>query len=86
MRGLIGKSTSFLLNCYIFRPEDYFAEMAKTDEHMQKVRKNLMSKKAAQARTEKVRQLREQKKIAKRVQVFFFLCYGNIVHNLFLFN
>lgn len=50
------------------RPEDYFAEMAKTDEHMQKVRKNLMTKQAAQARTEKVRQLREQKKIAKRVQ------------------
>lgn len=52
-----------------FRPEDYFAEMAKTDEHMQKVRKNLLAKQAAQARTEKVRQLRDQKKIAKRVQV-----------------
>lgn len=51
------------------RPEDYFAEMAKTDEHMQKVRKNLLAKQAAQARTEKVRQLRDQKKIAKRVQV-----------------
>uniref|UniRef100_A0A1E1W7Z2 Uncharacterized protein n=1 Tax=Pectinophora gossypiella TaxID=13191 RepID=A0A1E1W7Z2_PECGO len=51
------------------RPDDYFAEMAKTDEHMQKVRKNLMAKQAAQARTEKVRQLREQKKIAKRVQI-----------------
>ncbi|XP_053602784.1 probable rRNA-processing protein EBP2 homolog [Plodia interpunctella] len=51
------------------RPDDFFAEMAKTDEHMQKVRKNLMAKQAAQARTEKVRQLREQKKIAKRVQI-----------------
>ncbi|CAH0407608.1 unnamed protein product [Chilo suppressalis] len=51
------------------RPDDYFAEMAKTDEHMQKVRKNLMAKQAAQARTEKVRQLREQKKISKRVQI-----------------
>ncbi|CAG9785242.1 unnamed protein product [Diatraea saccharalis] len=51
------------------RPDDYFAEMAKTDEHMQKVRKNLMAKQAAQARTEKVRQLREQKKIAKKVQI-----------------
>ncbi|XP_052751342.1 probable rRNA-processing protein EBP2 homolog [Galleria mellonella] len=51
------------------RPDDYFAEMAKTDEHMQKVRKNLMAKQAAQARIEKVRQLREQKKIAKRVQI-----------------
>lgn len=43
--------------------------MAKTDEHMQKVRKNLLAKQASQARTEKVRQLRDQKKIAKRVQV-----------------
>ncbi|CAK1603845.1 unnamed protein product [Parnassius mnemosyne] len=51
------------------RPDDFFAEMAKSDEHMQKVRKNLMAKQAAQARTEKVRQLREQKKIAKRVQI-----------------
>ncbi|KAL4704902.1 hypothetical protein ACJJTC_018519 [Scirpophaga incertulas] len=51
------------------RPDDYFAEMAKTDEHMQKVRKNLLAKQAAQARTEKVRELRQQKKIAKRVQI-----------------
>ncbi|XP_075970191.1 putative rRNA-processing protein EBP2 homolog [Anticarsia gemmatalis] len=57
------------LNIPTRRPEDYFAEMAKTDEHMQKVRKNLMAKQAAQARTEKVRQLRDQKKIAKRVQI-----------------
>ncbi|XP_023940037.2 probable rRNA-processing protein EBP2 homolog [Bicyclus anynana] len=57
------------LNMPTKRPDDYFAEMAKSDEHMQKVRKNLMSKQAEQARTEKVRQLREQKKIAKRVQI-----------------
>ncbi|CAG4986972.1 unnamed protein product [Parnassius apollo] len=57
------------LNVPTKRPDDFFAEMAKSDEHMQKVRKNLMAKQAAQARTEKVRQLREQKKIAKRVQI-----------------
>ncbi|XP_045446532.1 probable rRNA-processing protein EBP2 homolog [Melitaea cinxia] len=57
------------LNIPTKRPDDYFAEMAKSDEHMQKVRKNLMAKQAAQARTEKVRQLRDQKKIAKRVQI-----------------
>ncbi|CAH2107686.1 unnamed protein product [Euphydryas editha] len=57
------------LNIPTKRPDDYFAEMAKSDEHMQKVRKNLMAKQAAQARTEKVRQLREQKKISKRVQI-----------------
>ncbi|VVD04129.1 unnamed protein product [Leptidea sinapis] len=57
------------LNISTKRPDDYFAEMAKTDEHMQKVRKSLMSKQAEQARVEKVRQLREQKKISKRVQI-----------------
>ncbi|KPJ15898.1 putative rRNA-processing protein EBP2-like [Papilio machaon] len=57
------------LNVPTRRPDDFFAEMAKSDEHMQKVRKNLMAKQAAQARTEKVRQLREQKKIAKKVQI-----------------
>lgn len=45
--------------------------MAKSDEHMQKVRKSLLAKQAAQARVDKVRQLRDQKKIAKRVQVTF---------------
>lgn len=51
------------------RPEDYFAEMAKSDEHMQKVRENLMKKQAITQRSEKVRQLRQQKKIAKQMQV-----------------
>ncbi|CAH4007652.1 probable rRNA-processing protein EBP2 homolog [Pieris brassicae] len=57
------------LNISTRRPDDFFAEMAKTDEHMQKVRKNLMAKQASQARVEKVRQLRDQKKMAKRVQI-----------------
>lgn len=51
------------------RPEDYFAEMAKSDEHMQKVRENLMKKQTIAQRSEKVRQLRQQKKIAKQMQV-----------------
>lgn len=51
------------------RPEDYFAEMAKSDEHMQKVRENLMKKQVITQRSEKVRQLRQQKKVAKQMQV-----------------
>ncbi|KAL0129251.1 hypothetical protein PUN28_004153 [Cardiocondyla obscurior] len=51
------------------RPEDYFAEMAKSDEHMQKVRENLMKKQTVAQRSEKVRQLRQQKKISKQMQV-----------------
>ncbi|XP_028044724.2 probable rRNA-processing protein EBP2 homolog [Monomorium pharaonis] len=51
------------------RPDDYFAEMAKSDQHMQKVRENLMKKQTIAQRSEKVRQMRQQKKIAKQMQV-----------------
>ncbi|XP_011864478.1 PREDICTED: probable rRNA-processing protein EBP2 homolog [Vollenhovia emeryi] len=51
------------------RPDDYFAEMAKSDQHMQRVRENLMKKQAIAQRSEKVRQLRQQKKVAKQTQI-----------------
>jgi rRNA-processing protein EBP2 len=50
------------------RPDDYFAEMAKTDEHMQKIRKHLIAKQEGQQRSERVKQLREQKKMSKVIQ------------------
>lgn len=50
------------------RPDDYFAEMAKTDEHMQKVRSNLMAKQEGQAKSERLKQIREQRKMGKLVQ------------------
>lgn len=51
------------------RPEDYFAEMFKTDEHMQKVRHALLQRKTALEQTEKVRRIRQEKKLAKEKQV-----------------
>ncbi|XP_033327620.2 putative rRNA-processing protein EBP2 homolog [Megalopta genalis] len=53
----------------IIRPDDYFAEMAKTDAHMHKVRENLMRKQMITQRSEKVRQLRQQRKVAKQMHV-----------------
>ena len=50
------------------RPDDYFAQMAKTDEHMQKIRKVLVSKQMDEERLEKVRKLRELRKYGKKVQ------------------
>ncbi|EDW59025.1 probable rRNA-processing protein EBP2 homolog [Drosophila virilis] len=47
------------------RPDDYFAEMAKSDEHMQKVRANLMAKQQGQAKSERIKQIREQRKMGK---------------------
>ena len=51
------------------RPEDYFAQMFKTDEHMQKIRTKLAQKQDEEDRISKVRKLRELKKIGKKVQV-----------------
>lgn len=50
------------------RPDDYFAEMAKTDEHMQKIRKHLIAKQEGQQRSERVKQLREARKMSKIIQ------------------
>ncbi|XP_049289268.1 probable rRNA-processing protein EBP2 homolog [Anopheles funestus] len=50
------------------RPDDYFAEMAKTDEHMQRVRKVLLDKQEGIAKSERIRQLREQRRIGKLIQ------------------
>ncbi|KAF7279159.1 hypothetical protein GWI33_007570 [Rhynchophorus ferrugineus] len=51
------------------RPEDYFAEMAKTDEHMQKIREHLMQKQQQQQRSERVKELRQQRKEGKMLQI-----------------
>ncbi|XP_044156928.1 probable rRNA-processing protein EBP2 [Bufo gargarizans] len=51
------------------RPEDYFAEMAKTDQHMQKVRKKLQAKQISMEKSEKAKQLRALRKYGKKVQV-----------------
>uniref|UniRef100_A0A182TVQ9 Uncharacterized protein n=1 Tax=Anopheles melas TaxID=34690 RepID=A0A182TVQ9_9DIPT len=50
------------------RPDDYFAEMAKTDEHMQRIRKVLLDKQEGIAKSERIRQLREQRRIGKLIQ------------------
>ncbi|XP_051232013.1 probable rRNA-processing protein EBP2 [Dicentrarchus labrax] len=51
------------------RPDDYFAEMAKSDQHMQKIRKKLISKQLILEKSEKAKKLREQRKFGKKVQV-----------------
>jgi len=57
------------MNIKTKRPEDYFAQMAKTDEHMNKIRTKLLSKEQGQERAEKMSKLRELKKYGKKVQV-----------------
>ncbi|XP_069498552.1 probable rRNA-processing protein EBP2 isoform X2 [Ambystoma mexicanum] len=50
------------------RPEDYFAEMAKTDQQMQKIRKKLQEKQSSMDKSEKAKQLRALRKYGKKVQ------------------
>uniref|UniRef100_A0A0M3I3A2 rRNA-processing protein EBP2 n=1 Tax=Ascaris lumbricoides TaxID=6252 RepID=A0A0M3I3A2_ASCLU len=52
----------------VFRPSDYYAEMAKSDEHMQKVRKRMLDLQQGKERQEAIRRLREEKKFAAKVQ------------------
>ncbi|XP_009625629.1 probable rRNA-processing protein EBP2 homolog [Nicotiana tomentosiformis] len=50
------------------RPADYYAEMVKTDTHMEKVKGRLLAEKRKMEESEERRKARENKKLAKEVQ------------------
>ncbi|XP_014670918.1 PREDICTED: probable rRNA-processing protein EBP2 isoform X2 [Priapulus caudatus] len=51
------------------RPDDYFAQMVKSEDHMKKIRQKLLSKKVKMEMSEKAKKLRELRKFGKKVQV-----------------
>lgn len=51
------------------RPDDYFAQMMKSDDHMQKIRTKSAQKQGEEEQVGKVRKLRELKKYGKQVQI-----------------
>lgn len=51
------------------RPGDYFAEMVKTDEHMEKIKKKLYDEAAAKKASAEAKRQRDLKKFGKQVQV-----------------
>jgi len=51
------------------RPDDYLAQMVKTDQQMDKVRKFLIRQKTSKELSAKARKLRELKKTGKRTQI-----------------
>ncbi|KAJ1035585.1 hypothetical protein NDA18_000363 [Ustilago nuda] len=51
------------------RPCDYFAEMVKTDEHMERIRQKLLDESAAIKASEAAKKQRELQKFGKKVQV-----------------
>ncbi|KAI0754796.1 eukaryotic rRNA processing protein EBP2-domain-containing protein [Daedaleopsis nitida] len=51
------------------RPADYFAEMVKSDAHMERIRQRLLDESAGMKRSEDKRKEREGKKFGKQVQL-----------------
>ena len=51
------------------RPDDFFAEMVKTDAHMERIRQRLLDESAGIEKSEVRRREREGKKIGKQVQL-----------------
>jgi rRNA-processing protein EBP2 len=51
------------------RPSDYFAEMVKSDAHMERIRQKLLDETAGIKKGEEARKQRELKKFGKQVQV-----------------
>lgn len=66
---LIGLQKLESLGVPTTRPDDYYAEMVKTDDHMRKVRQSLLSKQKILEHREKARKLRELKKYGKKVSL-----------------
>ena len=51
------------------RPSDYFAEMVKSDSHMERIRQRLLDESAGIKKSEEKRREREGKKFGKQVQI-----------------
>ncbi|KAF9443559.1 eukaryotic rRNA processing [Macrolepiota fuliginosa MF-IS2] len=51
------------------RPSDYFAEMVKSDAHMERIRQRLLNESAGIKKSEEKRKEREGKKFGKQVQI-----------------
>ena len=48
------------------RPDDFFTELVKTNDHMRKVRQNLLSRQKMLEQVEMARKMRELKKYGKK--------------------
>lgn len=64
-----GRTLASQANLPFTRPSDYFAEMVKSDEHMERVRQRLLDDRAGLKAAEEARKQRELKKFGKKVQV-----------------
>ncbi|KII86944.1 hypothetical protein PLICRDRAFT_114220 [Plicaturopsis crispa FD-325 SS-3] len=63
------RSLAAKLNFPFTRPTDYFAEMVKSDSHMERIRQRLLDESAGIKKSEDKRKEREGKKFGKQVQL-----------------
>ncbi|KAI9188913.1 rRNA-processing protein EBP2 [Blastocladiella emersonii ATCC 22665] len=65
---LAARKALLAANVPFSRPEDYFAEMVKTDAHMAKIRTKLIEESASIKKSEEAKRQRDMKKYGKQVQ------------------
>ncbi|KAG1448396.1 hypothetical protein G6F56_008954 [Rhizopus delemar] len=65
----LGRELVKKANVEFSRPDDYFAEMVKSDEHMAKIRQKLVDQEASIKSSEDAKRQRHLKKFGKKVQV-----------------
>ena len=63
-----GRELALAAKVSFSRPNDYFAEMVKTDEHMERVRQRLLDESASIKASEDAKRQRELKKYGKKIQ------------------
>ena len=69
LRGAVdGRERVLAANVPFSRPADFFAEMLKTDEHMERVRQRLLDESASIKASEAAKRQRELKKYGKQIQ------------------
>ncbi|OMH82956.1 rRNA-processing protein EBP2 [Zancudomyces culisetae] len=66
--AVLGKKRILAAKVPFTRPSDYFAEMVKTDEHMDKIKSKLLNEHKAIVKAEEAKRQRELKKFGKKVQ------------------
>ncbi|CAO1633977.1 unnamed protein product [Jaminaea pallidilutea] len=67
--AISGRRLVHQANVPFTRPDDFYAEMVKSDVHMERIRQRLLDERAGIAASEEAKRQRELKKFGKKVQV-----------------
>lgn len=67
--AVLGRQRVLTAGLPFSRPDDFFAEMVKSDSHMERIRQKLLDERSAIKASEEAKRQRELKKFGKKVQV-----------------